>query len=933
MDAVLEQCIAKFIEKEAEGATSQKVCPLVEHLPGSEHNTRQHGPKLVRFPQSMLAPSSINTPATQSATRNTVVMHAISAPQESDTIIRLFGFGDLPREVIERVLLIPRSTVLISSGRTCRSAIWDPNRREYVFNGLLGQSTKSPPPSRALYDRLAALKYVPLGSEPIGIAEKKDGPSSHAFGTWISPPHKDRDNVQQFLQDVDEATEFEDLNTAPETPADARGFQSLPYHQTVQQGRRRLPKPAGPEIVKPVAAEDSDSPQVAESKTSFFDLLRAKDPTAAADDDEDENNSSSSEELVKESIQFHELLQQPTPGVVRKGSAPDARSKPNSVPELANTDPQPPYASTLQLPPALKPPPSAIPEYSRTYAKVDQIGLKGEAGNQAMWELENPSPRRTRKHHGVLRRPPASGVLSSLPSNQSSDNASPSSDMDAPQKCRKPMPKSAAGAGSKAFSNDASGIGVKLPPQPWESIVARPSGVVDGLIDTSIAPLPRPGVESPEYENQFPSLAKGKGKNGVSSLFARPSSKSRQPTHDRAEEKIVERLQPPDEPLVKKNTMRQKAAKKKKQQASKGNAAKPMPQLELPDPPPKPNQSNGPSKTSIRRQAKKEKSKANDQVPYPTDGIEQLFVKVMEDPDAADAADADAVIKFGILLMRECGYQGLEKDTQKVKAMQKQLQQASRASPPIEMSLLPRMTTSDDDALTLLSMLLPDDDTSQSPTDQDLHSHIEYEIVVVLPTGGKRSIEFDQSTPHAFTVRHHDSALGKLCMHYPRHVWDAELSIERPTLDNSIDAAVKNLIASIRTADTAPSIHALVPVNDFTIERVFTKRVFSHTVGVELRVSEVQDLQLASMDPINHPESNFQATASSKEMMQDMHRMWWECCIRLPAGECKAAAELMQDMVNTMVSKMDGVGLHNKGPWYKPEGDPAADMAKPPPFW
>lgn len=149
----------------------------------------------------------------------------------------------------------------------------------------------------------------------------------------------------------------------------------------------------------------------------------------------------------------------------------------------------------------------------------------------------------------------------------------------------------------------------------------------------------------------------------------------------------------------------------------------------------------------------------------------------------------------------------------------------------------------------------------------------------------------------------------------PICVQDAKVTIERPDNDNSLAKPVTQFLATMQTLGSAPSFMAMAPSSSFAIEKVFAKRIFYKAIanGVELKVTEVQDLTLESL---SYPHFNFKAIALSSEQMISDQRLWWECELRSGMVDDQSAA-MLQCMTDTMVGEMDGVGFSNEGPWEK----------------
>lgn len=299
----------------------------------------------------------------------------------------------------------------------------------------------------------------------------------------------------------------------------------------------------------------------------------------------------------------------------------------------------------------------------------------------------------------------------------------------------------------------------------------------------------------------------------------------------------------------------------------------------------------------------------------PASGLERLLRDVSPD---TDIHNAELTVQFGFILVRHLNDKTFLDGSYAPKKTEQKLQ---GAGPALHADFFSRMTTSDDDARYLLSLVDTD----------DLHARLEYEIHVKTSEGESRLVTFEQTSINDFQVWRTDTVLGILFIHHPMRVWDAQATIDKPEVDMEIMGSVRKFIESIQTIEQPPSFLATVPSHLYTVEKVYAKRIFSkfHR-DVEVRVTEVQDLSLSSIDANGY---NFKASVSSKESMIDDQQLWWELQLRVaPVGSVPPAE--LHNMVEEFIGKMDGIGYWNNGPFERREIEalPEQSVAETP-FW
>lgn len=424
---------------------------------------------------------------------------------------------------------------------------------------------------------------------------------------------------------------------------------------------------------------------------------------------------------------------------------------------------------------------------------------------------------------------------------------------------------------------------------------------------------------------------------------ARPSlrmSSGKSNTED--EDEIVERLRPVDQPVIKHSTMRQKAGKKNKKQ---NKTTAPKVQLPKPEPVPPPKKTAPARKErsagSVRTDISQASTLVADEPSAPAQSSTETRLQSdnpdkLQEPKAAeccpntsvgklvkylglnsDGDDVSVDLQFGMVLLRHFTDKSFRDGKISAKELQSKLENAGSA---LQQDFLPRMTTSAVDARYMLDMM---------PSNQLPSVEIEYQILVKDSEGRQRTLKFNQipaeATPdgkvHAKDNLIVESAnlLGTLYLHYPVHIWDARVTINRPDVDETMMEAAQEFVASMQTTGEPPSFAAMVPLNAFNVDKVHVLRKFSRTDtdGIELRVSEVQDLIL---EPLNDGRYNLKAIAASREEMVDSQRIWWECGLHTSNMEVKNVDRL-ENLAEDVVSRVDGVGFANKGPWVHNEAE------------
>jgi len=419
-----------------------------------------------------------------------------------------------------------------------------------------------------------------------------------------------------------------------------------------------------------------------------------------------------------------------------------------------------------------------------------------------------------------------------------------------------------------------------------------------------------------------------------------------------AQDEIIERLQPDsDKPIQKRFTMRQQARRRQQQNKKGGNNSSgkaPKVELEKPEPLPLPKKKdNGKGKENanpinsnfnkrtaagISSGSIKPKPIAAPPKAAPESLVVEksdLHVNVEQLLRIVDLKDGCVLrVDVGLILMKSPDHKILRNSTFTVQSLQSKLRADSSIT--IETVFLPRLTTSTSDVQHVLDLMSGPLDGMTFYTfflrDQDGRLHeVDVPIAALDCPQVKRSVE-----------------LAELYVHYPIRVWDARVSVSTTSddaralidgslADDSLDMeAVEQFLATLRTVDAAPAFKINVPSNSFTVERVLAKREYTRTTTLgRLVVTEVQELILESIDV---PNANLQALCHPREAMIDAHSLWWEARVHIDDTSLVDAATV-QNVLDCLVTQMDGVGYGSRGPCIRPDPDRQGRVEPEIPFW
>lgn len=284
----------------------------------------------------------------------------------------------------------------------------------------------------------------------------------------------------------------------------------------------------------------------------------------------------------------------------------------------------------------------------------------------------------------------------------------------------------------------------------------------------------------------------------------------------------------------------------------------------------------------------------------PRSSLEKLFNEVISENEVGLMR---IEIQFGLILVKHVNDKTYLDGVRDAAKMESKLNQA-RSN--LQTDLLPRLTTSELDAAHLLGLT----------GSHDISVQIEYDIYIKTTRGETRVVRFEETDPMNFTVLRTDNIRAKMFMHNPIHVWDAQAVITKLEPDDEMRGAVAEFVKSIQSKDEAPSFDANVPANTFSVQSVHVKRIFTQQTGdVEARLAEVQDLWTSSANSNSY---NFEAIATPEHLMTENQRLWWEYSLQADSVEMGTATRL-QSMAGDIVSRIDGVGYENTGPFVAAE--------------
>lgn len=891
------------------------------------------------------ASAPLAPPTAQSSSRP-VYLHAIF-DESSKCTVKLFNLRDVGDGVLERVLVHPGHQLeeSVKRGFTCRAACWNTTDQLYSFNGRVCKPIDGAQGDFAL-ELPPHCAFVEFHSD-LPLEEEVEDAEAGRMPLWQFKG--DRPTIAQFLEGMGETEEFEDPETArpdSELPSDAVKYKAAPEYQVKLYGRAR--RPAAP------ATMDTDNEEEDGDTTD----------SGATSEDEDDDSSDGESKNNPMLMKLKANTAQPV-ATVGMHDAPDGSGRQDSTASTPRAD-----VTTFESvagPASIHagdPAPSVhsttLPDYDRSYAKVDKNGLIGQADWQAKWDNSNPlaTPRKRNKH-GIARRMPSQiENLLAQPTSGSSAPMSLSTGSELQEERLTPAASSSFSSSQPIAMLDDIYDNLE-PEQPWANRTQSAAAESCDLIDTSIpVNLPRsrelngsirppPGLGQSFGQPQNLSL---KGSSAAKQSKTEQSDDSTQDLIDLAvdpfdepvvvksstkvswdapplkptvklpisheaftksnEDEIVERMQDAtNQQRPVRYTMRQKASKKKKGSKAKKSAPN-TPKVQLPKPEPPPPPKPKAVEETVRSDANTTHFTGRSAAGSSTVEVreETPIEKLLRQVESLHGRqDVELQVSFGTLLVRSRD-QDLGRGNWNAQSLERQLQ-AQEQTGDLRTNFFERLTTTQSDAAYMVN-LLPG---ALAPP------RVEYGIELKTLQGHARVVRFDQSDRKSFAVFALEEITAALYMHYPIHVHDAQSKVIRSELALDIDTSdIETLVKSIHSIGQAPSFKARVPTKAFSIEQVQVKKVFAKQVipGVRLQVTEVQDLKLDALEGSKN--FNLQATAAGRAAMVDNHRLWYECSLHLaPLGSVEGG--VLQQLVDQMVAEIDGVGYGNEGPYVRAE--------------
>ena len=257
----------------------------------------------------------------------------------------------------------------------------------------------------------------------------------------------------------------------------------------------------------------------------------------------------------------------------------------------------------------------------------------------------------------------------------------------------------------------------------------------------------------------------------------------------------------------------------------------------------------------------------------------------------------------------------------------------------LETRFTPRLTTSLEDVEFILATRLPkarrifENDTSQHPTLRNVHyvfsckSKQSNQIIIVVDQDG------------AFKILGGEVLVGSLDFHFPKRSWDASLRLRTSSLRSidyhkQVESIVRNLKISTGPDQTTLNLSTQTIDEELVIQSIVVRRETYHPCKVYadllLRLCEVQDLQACKQG------HRYDGGIQDRESMIDAGRYWWEASItslnatsileendEMEIGDTatwdaetiieKGIVRDLYSLSNDLVTRIDCVGLHNKG--------------------
>lgn len=742
-------------------------------------------------------PEGLRPVPSASQTRNLtsdIIRHFLILEKPSETLLKLLRLGDLPDPVVDRFLSTNDTNLdkAIKTGITARTVYWNPEHETYVFNGRCGAAIHHYSPNAHL---LTTSAFNSLSDERV-YTGPTTSESDVPVRTWTLK-NGETPTVNRFLEGMGEV-EMVDPNTEPETPEDAANFLSHHTLPALPHGRPRVPRA----VASDSSGEDSDSDSNIGSETSR--TRRTNNPHIRQGDSD--TRPTNAARVFGLQVNIDRACQASYTNIDDTPSTSASSFDGQTTPTLANPFPSsnespfllPTYnrtsadghasssetgvsASSNGDNPSLvsndvSESVHTIPTYDRPYASVDRVGLGGIAANQATWEHENPGPKKsTTNRSGVGRRQMLKSAIISPPP--------------MPGQKSKVGPEPSAGSHHTLSSVKSSSSSSLLPPSSayrtvdravdhtglyaWPNRVTRPKVSGRRLVDDTNEGEERPSKLPPGLQE-----------------FGKRQASIPPVTKGDSDCPILERVRavPSHKYHIKRYTMNQQAKKPKSKKLNQKQLALKA-ELPLPEPLKLPfntkfKKDSTAKKDSLVEQQSGESNKLHglshqDRAAPPQEvpakqktAIEELLHMVT---DFSLLQDSTVCVRFGLILMQ----QNEAKDAlQKGVATKEKLQaNFDAASDSIHTYFLPRLTTSNTDALFMLDLIPGSPVTTMT----------KYEIVTKNAEGSLATIKFDTSNRYYFQVTRSEELLGTMFLHYPIHIWVSKLMGRRVRLSSQLN--------------------------------------------------------------------------------------------------------------------------------------------------
>ena len=204
---------------------------------------------------------------------------------------------------------------------------------------------------------------------------------------------------------------------------------------------------------------------------------------------------------------------------------------------------------------------------------------------------------------------------------------------------------------------------------------------------------------------------------------------------------------------------------------------------------------------------------------------------------------------------------------------------------------------------------------------------------------------------------------GALNWHYPKRYWDARLAIHSSSHGSqeqlkAAEEIVNNLRISLSPDESVIELFTHSPSRVLTIQSIQLRRETHHRSTIYpdllLMLCEVQEFEIDLPRPDNNDDCH--AHTNSRKQMVRENRLWWEASIAsttamkflkenelLEVGEKTtwtvkditdaAVVRNMSFLARDIVTRIDSVGYHNKGPKASSAKDPSDTPAASLGFW